>query len=92
MSKRTFPEQPHHLQKIQRLSSTGTSLKYSDERKTTFGKVAQLKFQMFVYCSWRNEKATFKEKKIEIATEKLPGHDHAADHIFVGLPEDKCKL
>ena len=47
---------------------------------------------MFGSFSWRNEKATFKEKKIEIATEKLPGHDHAADHIFVGLPEDKCKL
>jgi len=42
--------------------------------------------------SWRNEKATFKEKKIEIATDKLPGHDHAADHIFVGLPEEKQKL
>jgi len=42
--------------------------------------------------SWRNEKATFKEKKIEIATEKMPGHDHEADHIFIGLPTDKCKL
>lgn len=42
--------------------------------------------------SWRNEKATFKEKKIEIATDKLPGHDHEADHIFVGLPEEKSKL
>jgi len=42
--------------------------------------------------SWRNEKATFKEKKIEIATDKLIGDDHEADHMFVGLPESKCKL
>ena len=54
-------------------------------------------FEGFIVCnqlhfSWRNEKATFKEKKIEIATDKLPGHDHEADHIFVGLPEEKSKL
>jgi len=42
--------------------------------------------------SWRNEKATFKEKKIEIATDKLIGDDHEADHMFVGLPDGKCKL
>lgn len=42
--------------------------------------------------SWRNEKATFTEKNIEIKTDKLPGHDHAADHIFVGMPEGKQKL
>lgn len=42
--------------------------------------------------SWRNEKATFTEKNVEIKTDKLPGHDHAADHIFVGMPEGKQKL
>jgi len=42
--------------------------------------------------SWRNEKATFTEKLVEIKTEKLSGHDHAADHIFVGMPEGKQKI
>lgn len=42
--------------------------------------------------SWRNEKATFTEKTVDVKTDKLPGHDHAADHIFVGLPEGKQKL
>ena len=59
--------------------------------------------------SWRNEKATFTEKNVEIRTDKLPGtifppyhntacddvllgHNHAADHIFVGMPEGKQKL
>lgn len=42
--------------------------------------------------SWRNEKATFTEKTVEIKTEKLPGHDHAADYIFVGMPEGKQKI
>jgi len=40
--------------------------------------------------SWRNEKATFKEKVIETATEKA--EKHMADHMFVGLPEGKQKL
>jgi len=40
--------------------------------------------------SWRNEKAVFKEKKIEMATEKA--EKHMADHMFVGLPEGKQKL
>ena len=63
----------------------------------------------FSLVSWRNEKATFTEKSVDIKTDKLPGerkifsvrpisnilcsgHDHAADHIFVGLPEGKQKL
>lgn len=40
--------------------------------------------------SWRNEKATFKEKLIEPHTELV--EKHMADHIFVGLPEGKQKL
>jgi len=34
--------------------------------------------------SWRNEKATFKEKVIEISGEKV--EKHMADHMFAGLP------
>jgi len=42
--------------------------------------------------SWRNEKATFKEKLVEIATEKV--ETHMADHLFVGAAceESKPKL